>query len=105
MLSAVKTVAIGDSYFSKDVSSILFEKINETSVNKKLQHRDEVPITDREIEVLRLIAEELTNQEIAEKLYISPRTVDTHRRNLLQKLNVKNTAGLIKYAMKNRLLE
>ncbi|RMG83033.1 MAG: DNA-binding response regulator, partial [Bacteroidetes bacterium] len=57
-------------------------------------------ITDREFEVLRAIAEELTNKEIASKLFISPRTVETHRRNLIQKLKVKNTAGLVKYYMR-----
>ena len=54
-------------------------------------------VTDREFEILRFITEELTNREIAERLSISQRTVDSHRRNLLLKLNVKNTAGLVKY--------
>jgi DNA-binding CsgD family transcriptional regulator len=54
-------------------------------------------LTTREMEILKCIAEEMTNKEIASMLYISPRTVDTHRRNLLQKLNAKNTAGLVRY--------
>ena len=58
-------------------------------------------LTKREVEILGLIAEEMTNNEIGEKLFISPRTVDTHRRNLLQKLGVKNTAGLVKFAIQN----
>ena len=62
-------------------------------------------LTKRELEVLKLIAGEYSNPEIAEKLFISIRTVDTHRRNLLEKLGVKNTAGLVKYAIKHGLVE
>ena len=60
-----------------------------------------IPFFEREggKEILKLITSELTNQEIAEKLSLSVRTIDTHRRNILQKLKVKNTAGLVKYAM------
>jgi DNA-binding NarL/FixJ family response regulator len=61
-------------------------------------------LTSREQEIIILISNELTNNEIAEELHISPRTVDTHRRNLLQKLGVKNTAGLVKFALKNNML-
>jgi DNA-binding CsgD family transcriptional regulator len=63
-----------------------------------------VHITDRELEVLQMIVREHTNQEIAEKLYISPRTVDAHRRNLLQKTGARNTAGLVKYAFQQGLV-
>lgn len=59
----------------------------------------DVVLTNREKEIIRMIAGELTNMEIADSLGISSRTVDTHRRNLLQKLKAKNTAGLVKYAM------
>ena len=62
------------------------------------------PLSDREIEVLRLIAQEFSNGEIAEKLFISIRTVDTHRRNLLEKLQVKNTVGLVKYAIEKGII-
>jgi DNA-binding CsgD family transcriptional regulator len=61
-------------------------------------------ITRREKEILCLIAEGYTNPEIAEKSFISPSTVDSHRKNLLAKLNMKNTASLIKFAMENKLI-
>jgi DNA-binding NarL/FixJ family response regulator len=64
-----------------------------------------VQITERELEVLELILKEHTNQEIAEKLFISVRTVDAHRRNLLQKTGARNTAGLVRYALENQLFE
>lgn len=104
MLNAIRTVASGNTYFSSQVSSKLLEDlIYPASVKKKKQ--EDTPLTEREIEVLKLITEEYSNSEIAERLFISIRTVDTHRRNILDKLGVKNTAGLVKYAIQHGLLE
>lgn len=61
-------------------------------------------LTEREIEILKLISEGLSNKEIGDQLFISHRTVDTHRTNLLKKLNVHNIAGLIRFALKNKLV-
>jgi DNA-binding CsgD family transcriptional regulator len=61
-------------------------------------------LTRREKEVLDLIAEGLTNQQIADKIFVSPLTVDSHRKNLLAKFGVKNTAALIRFAAKHNLL-
>ena len=80
------------------------QKFMKSKEEEKLREDVEVELTKREIEILKLIAEEYTNQEIAEKLFISQRTVDTHRRNLIQKLNAKNTAGLVRYAIKHKLV-
>jgi DNA-binding CsgD family transcriptional regulator len=81
----------------------LFENINK--LQKSTANKSEIPLTNREIEILKLIAQEYSNAEIADKLFISVRTVDTHRRNLIEKLGVKNTAGLVKYAMKKGLID
>jgi DNA-binding NarL/FixJ family response regulator len=62
-------------------------------------------LTSREIEVLRLICQEFTNKEIADKLYISPRTVEGYRNSIMEKINAKNTAGIVVYAIENRLFE
>lgn len=102
MMNAIRTVANGDTYLSSQVSARLIDHI--TNPEKK-QKQEGIPLTEREIEVLRLIADEYSNSEIANKLFISIRTVDTHRRNLLEKLQVKNTAGLVKYAINKGLLE
>lgn len=103
VITAIRSVAKGDSYFSKEVSSILVEQLNKP---RTLKRRPEgIPLTSREIEVLQLIAQEFSNPEIAKKLFISIRTVDTHRRNLLEKLGLKNTAGLVKYAISKGLLK
>jgi DNA-binding NarL/FixJ family response regulator len=105
LLSAIHTVNKGDSYFSQKVSATLLHAISKQKETPGARiNKAHIPLSDREIEVLKLIAQEHSNGEIAEKLFISVRTVDTHRRNLLEKLNVKNTAGLVKYAIENHLL-
>lgn len=94
---AIETVYSGKKYFNQKLFDILLN-------DEKSASKNEVILSTREKEILKLIAEEFTNAEIAEKLFISVRTVDTHRQNLLQKLDVKNTAGLVKYAIKSALL-
>ncbi len=103
LLTAIKSVANGDSYFSREVSSSLIEQLHRPKSGKK--KLADIPLSLREIEVLKLIAQEFSNHEIAEKLFISIRTVDTHRRNLLEKLGLKNNVGLTKYAMSKGLIE
>lgn len=107
LITAIETVATGKPYFSPEVTDIVMNKYmhpgnktKSTSKNKTLVDQ----LTNRELEVLELIAQELTNNEIAEKLFISRRTVDTHRRNLLQKIGVKNSIGLIRFAYSNGLI-
>jgi DNA-binding NarL/FixJ family response regulator len=70
---------------------------------KSLQIQEE--LSEREKEVLRLICQEYTNKEIADLLFISPRTVDGHRNRLLEKINCKNTAGMVLYAIENKLFD
>lgn len=99
----IETVMRGESFFSKEVT----ERIMEGLQGKKANHRSTgiVELTEREKEVLTLIVKEMTSQEIADKLFISTNTVETHRKNLISKLNVKNIAGLVKYALQNGLTE
>ena len=103
LTEAIKTVASGESYFTKEASKAIMQYFmkGKSAMNRG---KASIDLTKRELEVLVLIAEEFTNLEIAEKLFLSPRTVDTHRRNLLQKLAVKNTAGLVKYAIEQNLI-
>jgi DNA-binding NarL/FixJ family response regulator len=106
LMTAVETVMAGESYFSQEVSSIMMSQfMTRKLANPNESAKIDVTLTKRETEIIRLIAEELTNSEIADRLGISPRTVDTHRRNLLQKLDVKNTAGLVKYAIQNNIMD
>ena len=96
ILEAIKQILSGNSYISQSVADLL---------KGKLATNGNMPIlTRREVEVLKLIADGLTNQEIAKKLFISSWTVDSHRKNLLLKYNAKNTAILIKIAVTNGII-
>ncbi len=99
---AILTIMDGKHYFSDEATqSIMLDLVKGKG---KSSTPDPIHITERELEILELIVKEFTNQEIAEKLYISSRTVDAHRRNLLQKTGARNTAGLVKYAFQHNLI-
>jgi len=99
---AIDSIMDGKHYFSDEATeSIMMDLVKGKG---KSTDPDPIHITDRELEILELIVQEHTNQEIAEKLYISSRTVDAHRRNLLQKTGARNTAGLVKYAFQHNLI-
>jgi len=101
LIDAINTIYKGENYFSKEVTEKL--KINNKNLSNRLYSTEE--LSQREKEILTLIAQEYTATEIADIAFISLNTVNTHRRNLLSKLNVKNTAGLVKYAVENGLLD
>lgn len=104
LITAINTVMSGQNYFSEEVKNvIMMEMVKKKTVQGKI-FGEPIPLTPREIDVLRLIVDELTNQEIADKLFISVRTVDAHRRNLLEKTGSRNTAGLVKFALENNLI-
>ena len=96
---AVKTVYQGRSYFSSELLSILMDLLRNPKKNESKE--DEVQFSKREMEILQLICDGYTNQEIADELFISQRTVDGHRANIISKAGVKNTAHLVTYAIKN----
>jgi two-component system response regulator NreC len=98
--NAICKVAGGQSYFSPEVTMSL---LNKPQNNLHFNQHTEL-LTDRETEIVRLIAEGFSNKEIGSKLFISHRTVDTHRTNLMKKLDVSNIAGLISYAIKNGIV-
>ncbi|WP_298955850.1 response regulator transcription factor [uncultured Nonlabens sp.] len=93
-LKAIDTILNGEKYFSKEIKDIYTK--NKFENNK---HR-EIKLTKREVEVISLIAEEFTTQEIADKLFLSKHTIESYRKNLITKLDVRNLAGLTKYAIK-----
>ena len=105
VIKAVKTINDGNNYFSSKVSSVMLSQYLAEQTGEKEGGSTFIPLTNREKQIIRMIAEEMTNAEIAEQLNISKRTVDTHRRNLIKKLDVKNTAGLVKYAIKHGYME
>jgi DNA-binding NarL/FixJ family response regulator len=101
LIQAIQSVLAGIPYYSNEVALKLIDSAKSSDKAVSIQ---KTGLTKRELEVLKLIALEMTNDEIAKSLFISKRTVDTHRQNLLNKLNVKNTAGLIKAAYEFKLL-
>jgi two-component system, NarL family, nitrate/nitrite response regulator NarL len=96
LLNAINKVNAGKFFISEDLAYILIEKVHEKSDRRLL--------SERELEILKLVAEEYSNKEIAEKLFISERTVESHRSNILTKTGTKTVIGLIKYAIENKLI-
>ena len=105
LLEAVRAVSSGENFFSKDISKLIIDNyIRSAKDSERSEGYKEVPLTKREIEILKHIAEGKSNQEIANHLYISYNTVDTHRKNIMHKLSIKNTAGLVRYAIEKGLI-
>lgn len=100
--TALSTIIHGGHYFCEESTKTIMEGLAGAKPRKYIAIEE---ITSREQDILQLICKELTNPEIAEKLNISVRTVDSHRRNLLQKIGAKNTAGLVKFAFRSGLVE
>ena len=106
IVEAIRTVHAGEQYFSDTIKNNLLKLF--TGKNVKLGQRPQSTIvnslTDRETEVLKLISQEYSSPEIAQILNISQSTVDTYRKSLLKKTNVKNAVGLAMYAVKNKII-
>lgn len=100
--SAIQNVVSGELYFSNELLRKIINNFGRAANNKPPLHEN---LTERELEVLQQICLGLTTEEIAEKLFISPKTVKSHKSNLLEKTNCKNTPVLILFAIKNKLVE
>jgi DNA-binding NarL/FixJ family response regulator len=98
---AILTAAQGNNYFTEEILYRLVSRFR----SKPAQAEPAVVLSDREIEVLQLICKGMSNQEIADKLFISKRTVDHHRASLLTKTETRNTASLVIYAIKHKMIE
>jgi len=103
LVEAIRTVYGGGSYFSKEIDIINGNDFRNTITVE--DRKVEEILSKREIEVLKLVCREFSNAEIAERLFLSVSTVETHRKNLIAKLGVNNTVGLVKFALKNKLIE
>lgn len=97
IVNAIEMVHNGKKYFSNEVNKVLLSTLLP-------QEMPENSVTERELEVLKLLAQELTSKQIAEKLFISERTVETHRKNLMRKTGANNAIGLVRYAYAKKLL-
>ena len=102
---ALRSVYAGETYYSAEVAETVMQNMMKGGIKRSNKLVVDLPLTSREEEVLHLIIKEYSNQEIADDLFISPRTVDAHKRNLLEKTGSKNIAGLVLYAIEKNLFE
>ncbi|MBW6481706.1 MAG: response regulator transcription factor [Vicingaceae bacterium] len=99
---AIKTIHEGKKFYSNEVSSMMLNRLlrkNETTKKEEI-----LELTSKEVEILTLVVQGLTSTEIAEKLQTSNRTIEAHRRSVMKKIDVRNTAELVSYALKNNLV-
>jgi len=103
---AIRRIAGGERYYSPQVSQIIIDSATQKHRPFLVDGKEtELPLTRKELEILVYIAQGMKNSAIAQKLFLSVRTVDTHRSNIMKKLKIKNTAGLVKFAFDNKLVK
>ncbi len=103
LIEAITKVRDGDKFFSEKVSEVILKGFYDNDISDKPKKSGD--LSKREEEVLKLIASGMSNRDIADKLFISIRTVDAHRNHIIQKLKLRSTAELVKYAIKNQIIE
>jgi DNA-binding NarL/FixJ family response regulator len=101
IVSAVKEVSKGNTFYSQKIANIVFESFLASKNSKEVEKKQ---LSDREVEILKLIVEGLSKKEIADKLNISVNTVNIHRKNIMGKLNIHNAVELTKYAIKEGII-
>lgn len=101
LVAALTKIAAGQQFFSEDVTAEMMKAFSQPRI---ADQKETVNLTSRELEIVKLIAEEYNNAQIGDKLFISERTVETHRKNIFRKTNTKSVAGLVKFAIGNKLL-
>jgi DNA-binding NarL/FixJ family response regulator len=105
LIEAIRTVYKGGRYFNEAITSLVFEDFYKHEKTGKAKERKiSQDLTKREHEVLELVAEGKSNKEVAESLFISVKTVETHKTHILEKLGLRNTAELVKFAIKNNII-
>lgn len=105
IVNAIEVINMGEEYFCKVVQNKIFNSA--TKDNLKFNSESDkihIGLTDRELEIMTLISLEYSGKEISEKLFISTNTVETHRKNIMKKIQAKNTISIVKYALKHNLI-
>lgn len=102
LVEALDKLVSGGMFFSQDVSIEMLKTFSEP--RPEVEKEPEFSLTERETEIVRLIGQELSNAEIGEALFISERTVETHRKNIFRKTHTKSVAGLMKYAFERKII-
>lgn len=106
LIEAIRVVSKGEKYFNEAITNLVFEDFynREVSARQTKQHLQLTDLSKREMEVLQLVASGKSDKEVADQLFISTKTVNTHKMNILGKLGLKNTAELVRYALKHELI-
>lgn len=106
LIEAIKEVYNGNEYFSKEVSGIILKNyLRQIKDPESADTYSEQKLTPREMEILKMVAQGYSNQLIADKLFISVRTVESHKNHIMQKLELTTTVDLIKYALKSKIID
>ncbi len=106
IIEAIKTVYAGDMYFSSDIRNKIVNSFTGKKVSDEANFNEYFGmLSEREFEILKLVAEEYNNKEISDMLHITSGTVETHKKNIMAKLGVKNVVGLAIYVVKHKLIE
>lgn len=106
LLEAIYSINAGNEYFSESISNIILKSyIKKAKTNDDYSGKKQNVLSSRELEILTLFAEGNSNQVIAEKLFISNRTVESHKNHIMQKLELKTTVDLVKFAIKNNIIQ
>jgi two-component system response regulator NreC len=106
LIEAIYTIRGGYDYYAKSIANIVLNNyLKETDVEHQLIDQEEKKLSTREIEVLELFGQSFTNKEIADTLFISVRTVESHKSNVMRKLNLRTTVDLVKFAISNNIIK
>jgi DNA-binding NarL/FixJ family response regulator len=105
LVKAIRTLASNQEYFSQVISDIMLKGYIQKAKSKSADLKDLSELSKREIEILRMLAEGYQSNEVAEKLFISIRTVESHKSHIMQKLEIHTTVELVKFAIRNKLIE
>jgi DNA-binding NarL/FixJ family response regulator len=103
-MKAIEEVASGERYFNKEITDKIFEHIANSTVNGKSHLNRKAILTNRQIEVIKLVAKGLTSKEVAQKLFLSELTVIKHRKNIIKKLDLKNFTEVVSYAHREGII-
>lgn len=106
LLEAIYTLRNGHDYYSKSITHLLLSRyISSLKTDEVSQNADLNNLSSRQVEILKLWGESYSNQEIADRFFISVRTVESHKNHIMQKLNLKSTVDMVKFAIKNNIIE
>jgi len=105
LITAINTISKGEDYFNESISNILIKSYVKRAQTPKKEEEKIIDLTRREKEIITLFALGMSNKEIADKLFISIRTVESHKNNIMNKLELKSTVDLVKFALKNNYIE